>query len=170
MRDRGQGPALKLHTDPWTLVPGAWITLTQLEQLARKLAAIALPGDVFLLDGDLGAGKTTFARFFIQALTGEVDVPSPTFTLVQAYETPKGEVWHCDLYRLKTPEEVEELGLEDAFHQAICLVEWPDRLGYLTPKSYVTLHLKIAGEGMREIKLEGHGRIHESLKHFIKTK
>lgn len=145
------------------------LDLNQLEQLACKLAKIASVGDVFLLDGDLGAGKTAFVRFFIQALVGKVEVPSPTFTLVQAYDTPKGEVWHCDLYRLESPEEVEELGIEDAFRQTICFVEWPDRLGYLTPKSYVTLHLKIVGEGTREVALTEHGQLNESLTNFIKT-
>lgn len=145
------------------------VNLIQLKELAHQLAEIATVGDVFLLDGDLGAGKTTFARYFIQALAGDIEVPSPTFTLVQVYETEKGEICHCDLYRLESAEEVEELGLEDAFHHSICLVEWPDRLGYLTPKSYLSVHLEIGDEGTRKMTLTGHGQLNEILAHFINT-
>lgn len=94
-------------------------------------------GDCILLSGPVGAGKTHFARSIIQAmmaLDGEVeDVPSPTFTLVQVYETSCGEIWHTDLYRLSHVDELAELGLEDAFDTAITLVEWPDRLGSMRP-------------------------------------
>ena len=86
------------------------------------------------------AGKTHFARNLIQSLMAEPeDVPSPTFTLVQAYDTPSGEIWHCDLYRLSAAEEVDELGLTEAFDTAICLVEWPDKLGPLAPRGALTL-------------------------------
>lgn len=90
-----------------------------------------------MLSGPVGAGKTHFARSIIQAMMardGDVeDVPSPTFTLVQVYETSVGEVWHTDLYRLSHVDEITELGLEDAFDTAITLVEWPDRLGGVRP-------------------------------------
>lgn len=107
-------------------------------QLAQKLAPLLCPGDVILLDGPIGSGKTHFSRALIQtrlAADGAAveDVPSPTFTLVQSYETPVCEIWHADLYRLTHPDEVEELGLMQAFDEAICLVEWPDRLGDLAP-------------------------------------
>lgn len=110
---------------------------------ARALAPHLVPGDVILLTGPIGAGKTHFARSVIQArlaIAGlNEDVPSPTFTLVQTYEDGQGEIWHADLYRLIHPDEVEELGLIDAFDDAICLVEWPDRLGDLAPKSALSL-------------------------------
>lgn len=99
--------------------------------LARMLAATARPGDTILLDGPVGAGKTHFARAFIRARQGDAaeDVPSPTFTLVQTYDDPTGtEIWHADLYRLTDPSELAELGLDDALTDAICLIEWPDRL------------------------------------------
>ena len=96
---------------------------------AQALGPRLSAGDVLLLSGGVGAGKTHFARCLIHALlpTPE-DVPSPTFTLVQTYPLSSGEIWHADLYRLADPAEVEELGLAAAFDEALCLVEWPDRL------------------------------------------
>ena len=107
---------------------------------AHAIAPILRMGDVILMEGHIGGGKTHFARSLIQHLlqSGE-DVPSPTFTLVQTYESDIGEVWHSDLYRLSHPDEVFELGLADAFSDAVCLVEWPDRLGDLAPASALTL-------------------------------
>ena len=110
---------------------------------AARLAQHLRSGDVILLSGDVGAGKTHFARSLIQSLLAEPeDIPSPTFTLVQTYETAETEIWHADLYRLTSVQEVEELGLIDAFATAICLVEWPDRLGALTPPSALSLGFK----------------------------
>lgn len=108
--------------------------------LARRLGARLGAGDVLLLEGDIGAGKTHFARSMIQSLLAEPeDVPSPTFTLVQTYESTTFEIWHADLYRLTSPDEVVELGLTDAFDDALCLVEWPDRLMDLAPLDALTL-------------------------------
>ncbi|WP_298851435.1 tRNA (adenosine(37)-N6)-threonylcarbamoyltransferase complex ATPase subunit type 1 TsaE [uncultured Ruegeria sp.] len=109
-------------------------------EFAARVGASLGPGDVLLLEGSIGSGKTHFARNLIQSLLPEPeDVPSPTFTLVQAYDTPVGEIWHCDLYRLSAVEEVDELGLTDAFDAAICLVEWPEKLGLLAPESALKL-------------------------------
>lgn len=95
-----------------------------------------------MLSGDIGAGKTFLARALIHSLLTTVeDVPSPTFTLVQTYDTPRGEIWHSDLYRVGGAEDIEELGLSDAFDTAICLIEWPDRLGALAPKDALSLTL-----------------------------
>jgi len=98
-------------------------------RIAAGFAARAQAGDINILIGPLGAGKSVFARRFIQSLCGEVDVPSPTFTLVQTYDSPAGTIWHFDLYRLEDPEEIYEIGWEEALAGGILLIEWPERLG-----------------------------------------
>lgn len=119
------------------------------DRLARHLAGLVTPGDTLLLEGPIGAGKSHLARALIRALGVAEDIPSPTFTLVQVYETALGEVWHSDLYRLSGPDEALELGLIEAFPTAICLVEWPDRLGSDRPDSALTLRFSMEGEGRR---------------------
>lgn len=116
-------------------------------RLAAAVAAVARVGDVVALGGDLGAGKTSFARAFIRARAGDpgLEVPSPTFTLVQSYDLPGGAVWHFDLYRLKRAEEAWELGIEDAFVEAISLIEWPERLGDLLPAERLDVALQTGG-------------------------
>lgn len=110
------------------------------------------PGMTVLLDGPVGAGKSHIARAAIRALAGpQTDVPSPSFTLVQTYDTPMGEVWHADLYRLSGPDEVLELGLAEAMESAMVLIEWPDRLGDLTPPGAVRLSLSMLGDGRRAV-------------------
>jgi tRNA threonylcarbamoyladenosine biosynthesis protein TsaE len=109
---------------------------------AARLAALAAPGDVLALKGELGAGKTSFARAFIRARGGDETVPSPTFTLVQTYDLPGGAVWHFDLYRLRSADEAWELGIEDAFREGISLVEWPERLGSLLPSRHLAIALE----------------------------
>lgn len=103
--------------------------------LAAAIAARARPGDVFLLSGPLGAGKSVFARGFVRALCGKnIEVPSPTFTLVQTYEAEIATLWHFDLYRLSHPDDVFELGWEEALPGGILLVEWPEKLGPHVPR------------------------------------
>ncbi len=118
--------------------------------LAVRLAALVRRGDVIALGGDLGTGKTSLARAFINALPRAEDepaaeapeeVPSPTFTLVQIYRRKPADVWHFDLYRLKRPEEAYELGIEEAFAEAISLIEWPERVGRLLPADRLDLVL-----------------------------
>ena len=116
--------------------------------LGERLAALLQPGDSLLLQGPIGSGKSTLARALIRARLGrQEEVPSPTFTLVQVYEADGTEIWHADLYRLTHPDEVWELGLDEAFSRAVCLVEWPDRLGRHLPPDALTLRLTAEGEG-----------------------
>lgn len=120
-------------------------------------------GDVVCLSGGLGAGKTTLARGAISAWTGaNEDAPSPTYTLVQTYEGPRGELWHVDLYRLRRPDEAWELGLEDAFASAACLIEWPERLEGQLPRDRLDIALVPQGEG-RRASLTAHGVWRERL-------
>ena len=136
------------------------------ESLGRRLAALAKAGDVILLEGPIGAGKSCLARAFIRARLGrEEEVPSPTFTLVQTYEADGTEIWHADLYRLTHPDEVWELGLDDAFASAICLVEWPDRLGDHVPQDALRIRLEPQGEGRRAVVSGGRRHLAEALTH-----
>ena len=122
--------------------------------LGVRLARSARPGDVIALHGDLGAGKTTLARAFVQALTDQdEEVPSPTFTLVQTYDTPDAPLWHFDLYRLEKPEDVYELGFDDACAD-ICLIEWPQRLGGLLPRNRLDVMMETTpNPGERRVRL-----------------
>jgi tRNA threonylcarbamoyladenosine biosynthesis protein TsaE len=105
---------------------------------------------VVALAGDLGAGKTTFARGLIAAFAAEAgqsppEVPSPTFTLVQTYDFPRATLWHFDLYRIERPADALELGIEEAFADGIALIEWPERLGLLLPARRIEVRLAFAG-------------------------
>jgi tRNA threonylcarbamoyladenosine biosynthesis protein TsaE len=123
--------------------------------LGARLAGLARPGDCILLEGPIGAGKSHLARAFIRARLGRMEeVPSPTFTLVQVYDAEGVEIWHADLYRLTHPDEVWELGLDDAFTRSITLVEWPDRLGSHLPLQALRIRLTDLGDG-RQAFLSG---------------
>lgn len=99
------------------------------EALAGVIAGLARTSDVIALSGDIGAGKTVFARGFVRSLTAaDEEVPSPTFTLVQTYESAHGPIHHYDLYRIDTLEDAREIGIEDSFADAITLIEWPERI------------------------------------------
>ena len=126
---------------------------------AQALGSRLSAGDVLLLSGGVGAGKTHFARCLIRALlpTPE-DVPSPTYTLVQTYPGPTCEIWHADLYRLSDATEVIELGLAEAFENAIALVEWPDRLGDLAPSDALALEFT-PGKPRKSATSRSHGPI-----------
>ena len=130
-------------------------------RLGVALAGVLRDGEAICLEGPLGAGKSTLARALVRALTTpDEDVPSPTFTLVEVYDTPGGTFWHFDLYRVEQPEQVFELGWEEARTDGIALVEWAERLGPLLPHERLTVTLSIEGEG-RRATLEGEARFGE---------
>jgi len=140
-------------------LPDLHATATLATALGRTLRA----GDVVTLSGDLGSGKTTLVRLLLESLYGEaVEVPSPTFTLVQTYLLPSGvTLWHFDLYRLSRPEDVQELGWDEA-DGGIRIVEWPDRLGPLLPECHLDIALAFSGKGLsaetgRTVLLSGFG-------------
>lgn len=129
------------------------------DDFGRRMADILRAGDVILLEGPIGAGKTHFARALITARLARLgrreDIPSPTFTLVQTYDA-EPEIWHADLYRLTHPDEAVELGLEDAFQTAICLIEWPERLGSLRPGDALVLTFAPTDDGAaRQVTVTG---------------
>jgi tRNA threonylcarbamoyladenosine biosynthesis protein TsaE len=129
------------------------------ERLGATLAKRLRSRDVVALEGGLGAGKTTLARAILRAAAGDdaLVVPSPTFTLVEVYDTRRGAFWHFDLYRLEEAEQVFELGWEEARTDGIVLVEWAERLGDLLPRERLTVTLSIEGEG-RHATLKGEDR------------
>lgn len=130
-------------------------------RLGRMLAACLRAGDCVLMTGTLGAGKSALCRSIIRTLTDDDtrDVPSPTFTLIQSYETAKGDACHIDLYRLDDPQECYNLGLEDIMGHAITLVEWPDRLPPdLQPADALHLSMQVADSGARTIQMTGGAR------------
>ena len=129
------------------------------ERLGVALARRLRPRDVVALQGGLGVGKTTLARAILRAASGDpaLIVPSPTFTLVEIYDTPAGVFWHFDLYRLEEPEQVFELGWEEARADGMALVEWAERLGALLPRERLTVTLAMEGDG-RRADLQGDAR------------
>ena len=137
---------------PETMLPD----LDATEALARRIAAVSRPGDAILLGGPLGAGKSAFCRAFLRAASGDaaLDVPSPSFTLVQSYATRLGPVHHFDLWRLSGPDAVIELGW-DELTADIVLVEWPDRLGALRPAGALSVTLAMGEGEVRPVTIDG---------------
>ena len=122
------------------------VALPRLRRLAETLALKLRSGDVVALHGNLGAGKTTFARCLIRALPDDAtaEVPSPTFPIVQRYEAPRFAVTHFDLYRLQDSGELEEVGFADACNDSLVLIEWPERAGDDLPADRIDIHLEMA--------------------------
>jgi len=141
-------------------------------QLAGEVAAVLTPGDMVTLSGDLGTGKTTFARALIRHLAGDplLEVPSPTFTLMQTYDLPAGALVHADLYRVNAPEELVEIGFVDLAEDAVVLVEWPDRAAGFLPLGRLDLELALVpehGPNHRLARITGHGAVAARLERMM---
>ena len=124
--------------------------LAAMQRLGASLADVLRPGDVVALSGGLGAGKTTLARAIIGALGHEGEVPSPSFAIIEPYDAPplRLPLVHADFYRLRHPDEVEELGLDDYRHGGVLLAEWPDHAGGFTHEpGCLSIHLEVADHG-----------------------
>jgi len=140
--------------------PGFWrsLALTDLaatEALGAQIATGLQVGDTVALKGDLGAGKTTLARAVLRALGVTEHVPSPTFTLVQSYDTPRLPVRHYDLYRICSPREIDELGMEEALEDGAALIEWPENAGDRLPEDVLLILLTAEGEQSRRADIAG---------------
>lgn len=136
-------------------------SLQDTRALAEKIAAILQKGDVIALYGNLGVGKTTFARFLIQFLVPDiVEVPSPTFNLVQVYDVPLFPLWHFDFYRLEEPEEIMEIGFEEALVSGVSLIEWPEKIGRYLPSDRIELYFTSSdtSENAREVEIVFKGK------------
>ncbi len=144
-------------------------------RLAMDVAAMLRPGDFITLSGDLGAGKTTFARALIRKLADDerLEVPSPTFTLVQGYSLPRFQVVHADLYRVSEPGELTELGLEEAAEGAVTLIEWPDRAAGRLPPDRLDVAITLSskhGLNARQVRLTGYGSYAARAQHLVKLR
>ena len=141
----------------------------ELAALAARLAGVLVAGDCVSLRGDLGAGKTTFARALIRAYAMDqtLDVPSPTFALRQDYVGGRGAIVHFDLYRIADPRELDEIGFDDALANAVTVVEWPERAGAALPASQLSIVLvHEPGPDLRRIAIEGDTAFRNRLARF----
>ena len=131
-------------------------------ELGQKVAKFAQKGDVFALYGTLGMGKTVFCRAFIQALTDAKEVPSPTFTLLQTYSSSDFEIYHFDLYRIKSPEEIFEIGMEEAIYDGVSLIEWPEKMENYLPKKAFIINILPYEQG-RKITIDSNSDIQKQM-------
>ena len=138
-------------------------SLKATQQLAQSVASISIPGDVIKLKGPIGVGKTVFARAILRSLGCQEEIPSPTFTLVQTYQLSKLTVWHFDLFRLKHPDEIYELGLEEATLNGLTLIEWPERIAFFSPKHHAEITFSFDPHGDRIATLKGYGNWNKRL-------
>jgi tRNA threonylcarbamoyl adenosine modification protein YjeE len=129
--------------------------VAETEDLAARIASGLQSGDVIALEGDLGAGKTTLARGILRTLGVAEAVPSPTFTLVQEYAAAGLRIAHCDLYRVESETELDELGLDDALSDGVVLIEWPEHAPGRIPGDALNIRIEITGESERRMHLSG---------------
>ena len=135
-------------------------------RLGKELAKISKPNDIFCLKGDLGTGKTTLARSFIQVLTSSNKVLSPTFPMLLTYEYKNNIIWHYDMYRLKKPEDVWNLNLEDALNNGIIIIEWPEIIEYLLPEKRIEIVMKDLNNNARSAEIKADKYLLKGIKEF----
>ena len=125
-----------------------YYSLKELKLLAKKISTECSEREIITLSGPLGVGKSTFAKYFIKYfLNEEIDVTSPTYTIVQRYSSnQRSEVWHMDFYRLKNDTNVDDLDLNEAFEKAVCLIEWPEKLNHIIPQKRIDLNFDFVSE------------------------
>jgi len=140
--------------------------LNAVQRFAQVLAPLIQQGDVIELKGTIGVGKTTFARALIRALGGKEEVPSPTFTLVQTYHLDRLKVWHFDLFRLKHPIDVYELGIEEAMSEGLSLIEWPEKMAPYASQHRVEITFSFHIGETRKARLKAHGHWCTRLSHL----
>ena len=139
------------------------VDLNATQQFARRLAPLLQQGDVIALKGAIGVGKTAFARALIRALGGNEEVPSPTFTLVQTYDLDRLTVWHFDLFRLRHPIDVYELGIEEAMIDGLSLIEWPENMEPYTIHHGIEITFLFHIGEIRKVTITTHGNWHDRL-------
>jgi len=138
-------------------------TPQELEYLGHRMAQLVQPGDFLALDGDLGAGKTSFTQGMARGLNIAEDINSPTFTIIHEYETGRLPLYHMDVYRLKHPEEMYDLGYEEYFYgEGVTVVEWAQMIESLLPDEYLGIEIVVIPEG-RELRLVPYGARYEHL-------
>ena len=141
--------------------------INAVKKLAEKLAPLLCKGDIIGLSGDIGIGKTVFARFIIKTLASMdkiylEHVPSPTFTLVQSYHFWNLDIFHIDLYRIQQPNEAHELGIDDIFADGVALIEWPERLGMFLPRDWLQFKFEQGPKhGERTVDIFSYGESHK---------
>lgn len=138
--------------------------------LAKLFRKMHLQTSILFLSGDLGAGKTTLIRGFVQNYGHHGVVKSPTYTLVEPYDLKDGQLYHFDFYRVDNPEECEEMGIRDYLQEtAICLIEWPEKVEQYLPKPDLELSLKIVSEGSRDVTVTAYTTDHQKILSQLKV-
>ncbi len=138
-------------------------TPQELEYLGERMAQLVEPGDFIALDGDLGAGKTLLTQGLARGLAVTEEIVSPTFTIIHEYESGRLPLYHMDVYRLKQPEEMYDLGYEEYFYgEGVTVVEWAQIIETLLPDEYLGMEISVVPEG-RELRFAPHGARYEYL-------
>lgn len=130
----------------------------ELKKIAENFAQKSSTIEVMLLVGELGSGKTTFAKYFINYFLPLQEVTSPTFPIVNIYTTKKQKIFHFDLYRITAQEELQELNLIDALKDGICLIEWPEIAYNYLPNQYTVIKIENKGDTVRKLKIKSYGK------------